>query len=300
MGNIPGRLAAGTYYLTLDGTPCGYVRSAEGGNPVGEVVVLPAGPGEYVRKQLGGIRYEDVQLRTGLSMSKDLYDWIDASWQLKPTRHNGSLVEVGADGKPREERIFRDALISETAFPALDGASKDPAFLTVRLLPEEVVFEKASSTKVPAKPKAQKQFMAANFRFELGDLPCSRVSKVDPFTVRQTISVTTAGRRRIATKEPSGIETPNLRVTFSAADLPKWSAWFDEFVLKGSNDDQHELSGAIVLLAPDLKQELARVELQQVGIFALRRQPAETAGREQAARAVADLYCERMSLKVSS
>ena len=87
-------------------------------------------------------------------------------------------------------------------------------------------------------------------------------------------------------------------MTFSAADLPKWSAWFDEFVVKGSNDDQHELSGAIVLLAPDRKQELARVELQQVGIFALRRDSAE-AGRDQVARVVAELYCERMALKIA-
>jgi hypothetical protein len=166
-------------------------------------------------------------------------------------------------------------------------------------MPEEVGFEKAGSAKVPTKPKAQKQFMAANFRFELGGLPCSRVSKVDPFTVKQTISVKTAGRRRIAVKEPTGIETPNLRVTFSAADLPKWSAWFDEFVLNGANDDQHELSGAIVLLAPDRKQELARVELQQVGIFALRRPTPEAAGRDQVARVVADLYCERMTLKIA-
>lgn len=297
MGNIPGRLAAGTYFLTLDGAPSGYLRSAEGGNPVGEVVAVPAGPGEFVRKQLGGVRYEDVQLRAGFSMSKDLYQWINASWQLKPTRHSGSVVEVGADGKPREQRTFSDALVSETTFPALDGASKDPAFLTVRLMPEEVRFEKPDSATAPARPQAQKQFTAANFRFELGDLPCSRVSKIDAFTVKQTIAMTT-GPRRIVRTDPSGIEFPNLRVTFSAADLPKWSAWFDEFVVNGSNDDQHELSGAIVLLAPDRKQELARVELQQVGIFALRRESAE-AGRAQVARAVADLYCERMSLKIA-
>ena len=298
MGNIPGRLAAGSYFLTLDGAPSGYVRSAEGGNAVGEVVAVPGGPGQFVSKHLGGIHYEDLALRVGLSMSKDLYDWIGASWQLKPTRHNGSVTAVGADGKPREGRTFRDALISETTFPALDGASKEPAFLTVRLMPEEVGFEKAGSAKVPTKPKAQKQIMAANFRFELGELPCSRVSKIDSFSVKQTISATTVGRRRIVQKEPTGIEFPNLRVTFSAADLPKWSAWFDEFVVKGSNDDQHELSGAIVLLAPDRKQELARVELQQVGIFALRRDSAE-AGRDQVARVVAELYCERMALKIA-
>jgi T4-like virus tail tube protein gp19 len=296
MGNIP-RIVAGNYFLTLDGAPCGFLRSAEGGDQVGEVVSVAVGPGEFVRKQLGRIGYEDLELRLGLSMPKDLYDWIDASWQLQPTRRNGSVIEVGADGKPRAERAFSNALISETGFPALDAASKEAAFLTVRLTPEQVVLGKPSEAKLPAQPKPQKQFLPANFRFELGTLDCSRVSKIDAFTVKQTMSAVDVGETRIVEKEPTVIEFPNLRVTFAAADAPSWQSWFDEFVVKGSNDDQHELAGAIVFLAPDRKQELARIELRQVGIFALRRPPA--AATDRVARFVAELYCERMSLRVA-
>jgi hypothetical protein len=88
---------------------------------------------------------------------------------------------------------------------------------------------------------------------------------------------------------------PNLRVTFGQASLQTWSDWFDDFVVKGDNGDDKEKNGAIVFLDPTLKQELGRIELKNVGIFALRRQPST----EQVPRATAELYVESMELKWS-
>jgi hypothetical protein len=101
---------------------------------------------------------------------------------------------------------------------------------------------------------------------------------------------------RIRRREPGTLEFPDLRVTLSQASLQSWSDWFEDFVVKGDNGDDKEKSGAIVFLDATLKQELGRIELKNVGIFALRRQPST----EQVARVTAELYVESMELKWSA
>ena len=66
-------------------------------------------------------------------------------------------------------------------------------------------------------------------------------------------------------------------------------------MVKGNNGDDREKSGAIVFLDATQKQELGRIELRNVGIYALRRQPST----EQVARLTAELYVESMELKLN-
>ena len=73
--------------------------------------------------------------------------------------------------------------------------------------------------------------------------------------------------------------------------------WFEDFVVKGNNGDANEKSGALLFLAPDLKAELARITLHNLGIFALRRD-RQGAGTDAIQRVTAELYCERMELAV--
>ena len=58
-------------------------------------------------------------------------------------------------------------------------------------------------------------------------------------------------------------------------------------------------TGALVFLAPDLKAELGRVTLRNLGIFALRH-PRASAGTEAVQMVIAELYCERMELRVGA
>ena len=105
------------------------------------------------------------------------------------------------------------------------------------------------------------------------------------------------GERREIINEPAELDFPNLRVTILAGGAATWSAWFEDFVIKGDNTDDKEKSGAIVFLSPDRKTELGRVVLHHVGIHWYE-QAAAQAGAETAAHVVAGLYCERMELVV--
>jgi hypothetical protein len=248
--------------------------SAEGGSATG-VVVREPGPEAFVRKHLGNVRFEPIRLSFGLGMAPALFDWIRAAWQGKSERRSGSVVLFGA----ARALEFSRAVVAETTLPRLDAAVKTQAALGLTIEPNETRWLPASGP-APVPVQKQKQWLAANFRLEIGGLDCTRVSSVDALT--------------IASGSP--VDFPALRVTLAASSQQSWADWHEEFVVQGQNDDTHEKSGVIRYLAPDLATELGRVELFNLGIFRL--VPVPAPGPDAVARVVADLYCERFELVV--
>ncbi len=288
---------AGNFFLNLDGVKCGFVKSVDGGAITADVVEEKLKDSYFAKKHIAQPKYEDITVSFGFNMAQNVYDWIAASWQMNYQRKNGSIVVTDPTFQAKSERQFFNALITETTIPALDGASKDPAYLTVKFAPEYTRVVKASGKLTAGKAVAQKQFLPSNFRFELDGLDATKVSKIDSFTVKQTAVTDDIGDARDFQKEPGKLEIPNLRVTISEAGASTWVDWFEDFVIKGNCDDSHEKSGAIVFLSPNRKDELGRVNLHNVGIFALRQQAA-TANADKISRVVAELYCERMELQI--
>jgi phage tail-like protein len=287
--------ATGSYFFNLQGVKCGFVKAVDGGGVSAEVIEEKLGPDYFVKKHIGQPKYEDVVLTIGFDMVQDIYDWIAASWKQNYSRKDGSVIVTDASLQAKSERQFFHALISEVSFPALDASSKDAAYLTVKYSPEYTREVKAAGKLIAPKQPAQKRFVTSGFRLELEGLDCTKVSKIDSFTVSQAFTADDIGQSRDIVKEPGKLDFPSLRITLVEAGAATWAQWFDDFVLKGNNDESKEKRGRIVFLAPDLKQELGRIELYNVGIFALRH-PVATG--DQVARAVADLYCERMELVV--
>jgi hypothetical protein len=276
---------------------CGFLAAADGGDISADVISEPSGPAGFVKKHIGQPKYEDFELQAGFELAKPFYDWIIAAWSLKPQRKSGAIVSTDVNQKPVSERQFENAVLSEVTIPALDGSSKEAGYLKVKLSPEHTRTAKAAGTvgKVPV--GKQKAFVASNFRVEIGGLDCTRVSKVDAFTVKQAVSADNVGEVRIRTKQPTSVEFPNLKITLAEASAKTWDAWFEDFVVKGNNGDTNEKSGVLFFLAPDRKAELARITLHNLGIVALRRH-RQGAGADAIQRVTAELYCERMELHV--
>jgi tail tube protein gp19 len=295
MGSVP-RSVGGLSLLELDGAQTGALKSVDGGEIVAEVVVEPIGQEPFAKKHLGGVRYEELVLGLDLGTAGTVFTWIAESWNGQAKPRDGAIVETDAKLAPKARREFRHALITETTIPTLDAASKAPAQLTVKLAHEEINRKKAGGAGGQKAGARQKQWLASNFRLELDGLETKTVTRIDAFTVKQTIAADDVGDVRISRREPGKLEFPNLRVTFGQASLQTWADWFEDFVVKGDNGDDKEKNGAIVFLDATLKQELGRVELKNVGIFALRRQPST----DQVARVTAELYVESMELKWSA
>lgn len=276
--------------LTIDGAPV-MVRSVSGGEPYGELVSAQGGPDGATKKHIGSVKYSSIVAEVG---ADDLREWISQAWAGKQNPKNGAVSTADVNYKSTSERQFMNALITETTIPALDGASKDAGYLTVRLTPAAVVLRKGAGADVRGTvgPK-QKTWMRSNFRFELGDLPTSRVARIDSFTVRSPAMSMATGELRTV-QSVAAVQFPNLRLSISQADLQPWADWAESFIVQGQNGDNAEKSGAVVFLSPNMKDEIGRITLSNCGILSLTQPGAEA---EKIARFEVELYCEKMTME---
>lgn len=268
----------------------GFVRSVSGGNIRGEVAVRQTG--SVQKKRICNVIYEPFTIEVGMGMSTDFYNWIQASFDKGYIIKNGELVVCDFDYSIMSIREFQDAHISELTMPALDASSKDPAYMTLKFNPEKIRYKK--STRLPIQVDVRpttKKWTASNFRIELGDLPCDHVAKIDSFTLKQSIKRDKTGVARRSQKYPSIIEVPNLKLSISMVEIQSWQHWYHSFIVGGKHKDV--LNGAITFLGSELKDELARLDLQNVGIISMKIAGQE-ANKEEVARFEVELYVEQM------
>jgi hypothetical protein len=271
-----------------------FVKSVSGGETVGEVVHEVGSAPYYQKKHIGNVKYEEVTLRLGLP-SAGVFDLISRTLAGEHPRKTFWVSTLDANFAEVARRQFNDALITEIGFPALDAGSKDAAYLDITFSPDSAEDRPASGKVVALDSSKQKAWLQSAFRFELKGVATSRVNKIDAFTIKQTTVTDGIGEDREFEKEPGKLEFPNLKLSFSAVDLPSWKAWFDDFVLRGNNGDAAERGGTIGWLDPTLLKDLLRIELANVGIFRLAPEKFE-AGAESIARVNAELYVETMKL----
>jgi len=289
------RFSAGRFALELDGTLCGFLKAVEGGAITADVIEESLGASYFHKKHIGGPRYEELTLQLDLSLDKAVYQWITDTWTGKAPRHDGSIVAVSSQQKAVSERQFFRAFVSEVTVPAADASSKEPGFLTVKLAPEFHRAKGGSGVSMNVPVAKSKSWLPANFQLEIDGLDCKKVSRVDAFTFKQHVVEQIGELRdyRAGTIQP---EFPNLRITLAESSSQTWTTWFDDFVVKGMSGDANEKSGKLSFLAADLKTVLGEVTFFNLGIFRL--EPEPQAVQEAIARIRADLYCERMELKV--
>jgi len=285
----------GKFGLSLDGKAAGFLHSVEGGNAKAEVVSVAAGASSFPKKHISTIKYEDIVLQVPLPMEKGLAEWIANSVKAK----NGTIQFLDYSNREQASRDFHNALISEISFPALDGSSKDAAFITVTLTPEYTEYKKGSgkvATVVKPQP-GSKNWLPANFRLTIDGLDATHVSRIEPFAIRRKTTTEAVGEKRNYQVGPGTLEFPNLSVTLAESHADSWRQWFEDFAIQGNNDESKERSGKLSLLAADLKSELASIDLLGLGIVQVARTKQEAAS-ENIARVRAEMYCEEMKFNL--
>jgi phage tail-like protein len=288
---------SGNFFFTIDGVKCGFIKSCDGGAITAEVINEPVGPMYFVKKHIGTPKYEDFTLQIGFSMSKAVYDWIAASWQMNYQRKNGAIVACDYKLDAKSQREFFNALVTETGIPACDGASKEPAYLTLKFAPEYTRYTKASGKAAGEYGKMeQKLWLPQNFKLTVDGLDCSKVAKIDAFTVKQTAVTDDIGDARDYLKEPGKLEFPNLKITMAEVTAQTWQDWHENFVIKGNNDEAFEKGGTLEFLSPNRQDVLLTITFFNLGIFKITTDKAE-ANADAIKRVSAELYCERMELK---
>jgi hypothetical protein len=291
---------AGHFMLSLDGGGgTGFLQAVSGGGVSADVVTEPDPSNPLLsKKQIGRPKYEDCAVQLEVGDSAVVIDWVESMLAGKPTRKSGAIVSADFNWKERGRLAFTDALITEIVIPSCDGASKDPAYMKLTITPETTEWTAGTGASLEAaKNTKQKAWLPSNFRLKVGDLPCSRVSKIDSFTIKMGVKEGDVGSTREPQKEPTKIEIPNLKITLDAVDAPAWEEWFDDFCIKGNNGEGAELGGSLTFLAPDLKTELMTLELSHVGIAGLSHLPEPGAdAKDSQGSLVVRIYVERIQL----
>lgn len=284
-----GRTYSGSHFFLELGGQQTAVKRLDGGDITAPVV--QNGP----KKQLGPVQYGEFEVQVGLTGDKGLQEWIKAMASGKPTRNSGAVIAADFNYEAKTRREFTDAVLTEVMFPALEGSSKDAAYLTLKFAPQ-VIKVGAASGKVSSDLGAkQKQWVASNFKLSIDGVDCSKVSKIDAITIRQG-SKSEQGMKREVARSSGAVEYANLKVSVSAASAQSWIDWHKSFVIEGKNGDKEEKSGTLEFLDPSMKTALVTIKFQNMGICSLSEEAVE-ANVEQVRRLEAEIYFEGMTVE---
>ena len=288
----------GHFELAIDGHPTtAYLKTVDGGYIRAGLMDEPIGPENHRIKHTSVASIEPFSVEFGLSGANDVLRWIQQSWRKEWSRRNGEIKHANFDLYQTFTHEFYDALITETTFPALDGASKDAAYLKVKIQPERVVTAKADGDQVKSNLGAkQKLWMCSSFRLHIdGIQDIEYTNKIESFTIKQGIKQLYTGLERFPQIEPTKIEFPALTCTIALGYADAILKWYDEAVVKGGSDPSLQKSGSLEFLSPDRKDVIFRINLYEVGLGHAQI-PQSTANADQIKRVKFELYVGRMDL----
>lgn len=300
--------ASGHFELQIDGhKSTAFVKSVEGGWSRANIVDDAHGPDPERVKQISSVDIDPISMEFGLAGANDMLKWIQGSWSRQYSRRNGQITHADFDMRSMFEHEFYEALITETTFPTLDGASKDGGYIKCKLQPERVV-TKALGAPGPqvsgnVSPK-QKMWTPAAFRFNIDGIDDMQyVNKIESFTITQGIKKFYTGASRFPRVEPTNIKFPNIKGTISLKYADKLLKWHKDYIKThegpGTKDPVAQKSGAIEFLAPDRKQVIFRINLYEVGLAYVGVDPSK-ANEEQIKRLSFELYVHKMDIDGSS
>ncbi len=280
--------------LTTNGV-LGMFRSVEGGGIRADVMTYQNG-GTYDRwRQLGKPKFEDLKLQVGMAMSEPFYQWIAQFFLGNAVRKNGAVIAADFNYKERARREFTDALISEVVFPKLDGADKNTAYMNVSMSVEDIKFKPGDNHEIiqTQGEEGQKAWKACNFTFSIDNMTCcKRVTKVDSFTIKQTVLEYHSGGRRSPAKTPSAIEWPQISFYLPEADAQPLLDHFKKRGVGGEVPGLNRLHGTIDTF-DNANVNHFSMQFFNADIVAISPDKADASSEEMKLVKV-DLYVERM------
>ena len=253
----------------------GIVKDLDGGYGTAEVIREPSEGA--VRKRLGAISYEPIVVTVDPCAFQPWIRHILANGHF-----TGKIYRIDALGNVAGLQTFGDSYATDLHFSALDGASKDLAFLTVTFVPESVTSIPPAEVEKPAgldRAAAHADTIRANnFRIEIPAVDTKMVRGIAAFT---------------AHIEDGTLDIPDLKVTISnGAGAQSWRDWHEKFVINAQNDVESSLR--FTYLKPDMTTEICSYQMGGVGIVALRRGTPAKASEQPPVDA--ELYVETLQV----
>ena len=289
----------------------GTLQTIEGGTFKSDLLEEKVGGHGAVIKYPGRPKFDDVTIQVGMAMAPRFWRWLKKSFSYEAERVDGSLVALDFDNKERWRRRFTNALIKEVTFPTLDGAAKEPAYLTVKFAVESLKEEASGGNQYPSEQQykdeweRQRMWLPSMFTFSVDGISKdpAETCKIDSFTIKQEIIENPIGRFLENLKEPGRVDFPNLSVTILQRDASPWMKWWDALVREGKHLPTQQHDGHIWYLPRDsvgsgqLKNK-PLLTLDLFGVTILGLGPVKHDSKQlQLQKVKLDLACERIDLK---
>lgn len=293
----------------------GTLQSIEGGSFKSDVVDEKVGNQAIVMKYSGRPKFDEVSIQVGMAMAPRFWKWIAKSFSYEAERRNGALVALDFDNRERWRRNFFGALIKEVTFPTLDGSAKDPAYLTIKFVVENLEDDSskkgnkhAAEQESKGEWEKQRLWLPSMFTFKVDGLTGDNQEtvKIESFSVKQEVIDVPVGGKLLTTKEPGRVDFPNLAVTILQRDADPWMKWWDDFVRTGNHEQSKQKTGHISYLkrtakGPGILTGEPLLELDLFGLGILGVSPVKHESKQvQLQKVKLDLYLESMSLRPGS
>ena len=288
----------GNFRLEVGKVDAGYLRKVSGGGMKADIAEHKLGPDNVVKKNVAKIGWEDVKCEVGIGMGNELYQWIKAAFDKQFLTKQCTLVAGDFNHKAVQEMQYIDCLVSSVSTPKFDGSDKNPAYFTVGFKPELVRHVPGDGKDIRAKiGPAQKAHLCSNFRLELGDLPCNRVASVDAMELKCSVVEDSVGIFRENTIHPAAVAVPDLKVVWSYADFTAIEKKAYDWFVMGHHLEGNEMTGRIVLLDPNMKDEIGEITLEGVGWKEFKSDDREGAS-DKILRCTGTFYVEKMGISI--
>lgn len=290
---------AGHFELRIDThISTAYLKSIDGGHVKTQVIEEPIGPENHRVKHVSVAEIEPISIELGLAGADDVLKWVQDSWRREYSRRSGHIMHADFDMFPVFEHQFHDALLVETAFPTLDGASKEPAYLKVKLQPERIEMDRPKTRQRIQGNMGSKQklWTPSSFRIRIDGIPeMQYVNKIEAFTIKQGTKKFYSGIDRFPQIEPTKIDFPPIVGTLALHYCDALIAWNKQTNMLGASDPTVQKHGAIEFLGPNKNDVLFRIMLDEVGLSSFQ-VSASTANVDQIKRAKFELFVGKMDI----
>jgi hypothetical protein len=284
----------GNYLVEIGASHVAFMKKFDGLSMEADIVANDLGPDNFQSKHVANIKWTPGKITVGAGMGNGMYEWIKQSFKKAFAPQNGSVTVADFNFIPQSRLDFQMALITSVGFPKMSGDSKDAIYLDVEFQPEQVRWSKPTSTTpiTGMYGVKQKAWLGCNFIFDLGGtLPCARVASIDAFTWKCAVSPDQVGVTREPTYHPAKVTTPDIKISVSMADYDPWQQAAKSWFVDGNHLAANEMQGSITLLGPDMKKEVGRIDLHNMGFKKFSKQAYES-NKEGIARFDVEFYVE--------
>lgn len=294
----PRPYTSGHFELVLDGKKTtAFLKSVDGGYPKQNVIDEPTGTEVEHIKHGGTWSIDPITLDFGIAGSYHILKWIQRSWRHDYSTASGEIIHADFNKNSTFVQEFSDAMITETTFPELDGSSRNVPNMKVIIQPEKIVLkQQPNGAKLAwSGGMKQKKWLSSMFRLNIEGINfLDKVSKIESFTIKQSVNQFYTGQDRFPQLTPTGIKYPNLVCHIAeayAADLLKWHTKN----MAGQSEKQGQLTGSLEFLAAD-RSSLFSLKLENVGLTSYKLVQA-TANEDKIKRVRFELFVGKMDIE---